>query len=49
MELDEMKDLWAESNRRFEASMRLNVVLLQRWNLRKTDTLLKRLQNGRRD
>lgn len=46
MELDEMKRLWAQSNGRLEASMHLNVLLLQQWNLRKTDTLLKRLQLG---
>jgi hypothetical protein len=46
MELDEMKNLWAQSNRKFEQSMRLNVLLLQQWNLRKVDTSLGRLKRG---
>jgi hypothetical protein len=46
MELDEMKNLWAQSNRKLEASMRLNVVLLQQWNLSRLDTLLGRLKRG---
>jgi hypothetical protein len=46
MELDEMKSLWAQSNRKLEESTRLNVVLLQRWNLRKVDTSLGRLKRG---
>lgn len=46
MELDEMKALWAQSSRKLEASMRLNVLLLQQWNLRKADTSLRRLQRG---
>lgn len=46
MELDELKKLWAESNRRLERSMRLNVLLLQQWNLRKVDTSLGRLKRG---
>lgn len=46
MELDEMKNLWAQSNRRLEESMRLNVLLLQQSNLRKTGTLLGRLKLG---
>ena len=46
MELDEMKRLWAESNRRLEASVRLNVLLMQQWNLRKVDTSLARLKRG---
>ncbi len=40
MEIDEIKSLWAESNRRLEASTRLNTTLLAQWNLRKTDTAL---------
>jgi hypothetical protein len=46
MELDEMKDLWAQSNRKLEESMRLNLLLLQQWNLRKVDTSLGRLKRG---
>jgi hypothetical protein len=46
MELEEIKALWAQSNRKLEASMRLNAVLLQEWNLRQTDTSLKRLARG---
>jgi hypothetical protein len=46
MELDEMKSLWAQSNRKLEESMRLNTLLLQQWNLRKVDTSLARLKRG---
>jgi hypothetical protein len=46
MELDEIKELWAESSRKLEASMRLNTELLQRWNLRTVDTSLRRLARG---
>jgi hypothetical protein len=46
MELDEIKGLWAESNRNLEASMRLNTTLLQQSNLRKTETSLTRLARG---
>lgn len=46
MELDEIKGLWAESNRNVEASMRLDTLLLQRSNLGKTETSLKRLARG---
>ncbi len=46
MEFDEIKSLWAQSNRKLEESLRLNVVLLQRWNLRQTDTSLGRLKRG---
>ena len=46
MEIEEVKALWRESNRRLEASMRLNTALLQRANLRAADSSLKRL--GRR-
>ena len=41
-----VKDLWAQSNRKLEQSMRLNLLLLEQWNLRKTDTLLGRLKLG---
>ncbi|HEX3671066.1 MAG TPA: hypothetical protein VHT92_05110 [Candidatus Cybelea sp.] len=43
MELDEIKNLWAESNRNLEASMRLNSILMQQSNLRKTETSLQSL------
>lgn len=46
MEFEEIKELWAQSNRKLEASMRLNTLLLQQWNLRKTDTSLKWLARG---
>ncbi len=46
MELDEIKALWGESNRRLEASMRLNAALLQRVNLHAADTHLTRLARG---
>jgi hypothetical protein len=46
MEFDELKNLWAQSNRKLEESMRLNVLLLQQRNLRKTDTSLGRLKRG---
>jgi hypothetical protein len=46
MELDEVKTLWAQSNRKLEASMRLNIVLLSQWNLRAVNTSLKRLAWG---
>jgi serine/threonine-protein kinase len=46
MELEELKDLWNESNRKLEASSRLNTPLFAQWNLRKADTSLKRLARG---
>ena len=46
MELDEVKNLWAQSSGKVEASMRLNVLLLQQLNLNKTATLLGRIQRG---
>jgi hypothetical protein len=46
MELDEIKNLWAQSTRQLEASMRLNLLLLQQSNLRKIDTTLGRLKRG---
>jgi hypothetical protein len=46
MELDDVKALWVESNRRLEASMRLNTALLQRVNLQAADTHLARLARG---
>lgn len=46
MELAEMKNLWAQSNRKLEESVRLNVLLLQRCNLSRVDTLLARLGRG---
>ncbi len=46
MELEELKALWNQSNRKLEASTRLNRLLLSQWNLRKTGTSLKRLARG---
>jgi hypothetical protein len=46
MELEELKALWNESNRKLEASLRLNSLLFAQWSLRKADTSLRRL--GRR-
>jgi hypothetical protein len=46
MEHDELKTLWAQSNRKLEASMRLNTVLLRQWNLRAVATSLGRLARG---
>ena len=43
MELDEIKEHWTQSNRRLEASMRLNVMLFAQQNLNRADTSLKRL------
>src|SRR5580658_1775075 len=46
MELEELKALWNESNRRLEASLLLNSMFFAQWSLRKADTSLRRL--GRR-
>jgi hypothetical protein len=46
MEIEQLKVLWNESNRKLEAGTRLNTRLLQQWNLRKVDTSLKRLARG---
>ncbi len=46
MEIEEMKELWSQSNRSLEASVRLNAMLLRQWNLRKADTFLERLSRG---
>jgi hypothetical protein len=46
MELEEIKALWAQSNRELEASMRLNDVLLRQWNLRTVDTSTRRFTRG---
>jgi len=46
VEIQELKDLWARSERRLTASMRLNVLLLEQANLRKTDGSLQRLSRG---
>jgi len=46
VDIDEVKEIWRESNRRLEASMRLNEVLLAQLNLRKTDTSLRWLSSG---
>ena len=41
-----MKELWKQSNRSLEGSMRLNVLLLQQRDLRKAETSLRRLTGG---
>src|SRR5580692_412162 len=46
MELEELKELWNRSNRKLEASSRLNTLLFAQSNLRKADTSLKRLARG---
>jgi hypothetical protein len=46
MELEELKELWTQSTRRLEASMRLNTLLLQQANLRKASGLLGRFSRG---
>lgn len=46
MELDDLKELWTTSNRRLEASMRLNTHLLAQMNLARTESSLKRLSRG---
>lgn len=46
MELDELKALWAQSNRKLEESMRLNTMLLQQTNLQRAENSLKRLARG---
>jgi hypothetical protein len=46
MELDDLKEKWAQNNRKLEASMRLNTALLAQMNLGKTESSLKRLSMG---
>lgn len=46
MELDDLKELWIRSNRKLEASMRLNAQLLQQMNLGKTESSVRRLSWG---
>ena len=46
MEIEEIKELWSQSNRRLEASVRLNTALLAQWNFRKANTSLERLSRG---
>jgi hypothetical protein len=46
MELDDLKELWAASNRKLEASTRLNTRLLQQINLGHAESFLKRLSWG---
>lgn len=46
MELEEIRDLWAQRNRELEASTRLNTALLQQWNLRAAGTAMKRFGRG---
>jgi RNA polymerase sigma factor (sigma-70 family) len=43
---DDRLDLIRELIERLEASMHLNLLLLTQWNLRKTDTSLRRLKRG---
>lgn len=43
MEIEEIRNLWAENNRKLEGSMRLNRALMQQLDLRKADTMLKGL------
>lgn len=46
MELDDLKELWTQSNRKLEASLRLNTLLVQQMNLDKTETFVRRLSWG---
>jgi hypothetical protein len=46
MDIDTMKTLWQESNRRLEASMRLNTLLVSQSNLNRADSALARLGRG---
>lgn len=46
MDIEELKELWGESNRRLEASTRLNTQLLAHANLDKAGTSLNRLARG---
>ncbi len=46
MEIEEIKNRWAETNRNLETSVRLNKVLLQQLNLGKANTLLTGLSRG---
>ncbi len=46
MEIQELKNLWEQSERRFAASLRLNTLLLQQANLRKSEGSLQRLSRG---
>jgi hypothetical protein len=46
MELDDLKELWTQSNRKLEASMRLNTLLVQQMNLGKTESYVRRLSWG---
>jgi hypothetical protein len=46
VEIQELKHLWVENERRLAASMRLNTLLLQQSNLERTDGALTRLSRG---
>jgi hypothetical protein len=46
MELDDLKELWTQSNRKLEASVRLNSLLVQQMNLGKTESYVRRLSWG---
>lgn len=46
MDIDTVKTLWQESNRKLEASMRLNTLLVTQSNLNRADAALRRLGRG---
>jgi hypothetical protein len=46
MEIHELKNLWEQSERRLAASLRLNTLLLQQANARKSEGSLQRLSRG---
>jgi hypothetical protein len=46
MDIDAMKALWQESNRRLEAGMRLNTLLFAQSNLRRVDSSRKEFKRG---
>jgi hypothetical protein len=46
MDIDAMKALWQESNRRLEAGMRLNTLLFAQSNLHRVDSSLKEFKRG---
>lgn len=45
MDLQDMKNLWAEYDRKLETSLRLNIRILREMNLSKVDSSLKRLSS----
>jgi hypothetical protein len=46
MELDELKELWTQNNRKLEAGVRLNMLLLRQGNLSKAAGSLRGLSRG---